>query len=237
MSASFMKVLVIEDERKLSCYLSAGLRQEGHAVDAVELGGDALSLLGNGAYDMVLLDLMLPDMSGYDVLRQIRARGGTPPVIIVSAKGSSEDRVVGLELGADDFMTKPISFVELCGRIRAIMRRLQPAERDGGQSATLSSGPLAFDRVRRHVSGPAGEADLTAREAVLLDFFFQNEGCLVNKRLIFEHVWSFEANPQTNVVDVLICRLREKLMAVLGCDVIRTSRGLGYVFGAAGASR
>lgn len=225
-----MKVLVIEDEQKISGYLSAGLHQEGHLVDSVGLGQDGLLLLTQNAYDMILLDLMLPDMSGYEVLRRIKEKAGSPPVIIVSAKGASDDRVAGLQLGADDFMTKPISFVELCGRMRAIMRRRQPEEGAFGQAAKLYIGDLTFDRLRRQVAGKAEAADLTARETMLLEFLIQNKGRLVNKRLIFEHVWNYESNPQTNVVDVLICRLREKLIRVLGRDVIRTARGLGYVF-------
>ena len=227
-----MKVLVIEDERKISSYLSMGLQQEGHVVDSVALGYDGLSLLGGNAYDIVLLDLMLPDVSGYEVLRKIKVRADAPPVIIVSAKGSIDDRVAGLLLGADDYMTKPISFVELCGRIRAIMRRRHPDATRYAQKAVVSIGQFTFDRVRRQIGSVAGTANLTAREARLLEFFIQNQGCLVNKRLIFEHVWNYEANPQTNVVDVLICRLREKIVRVCGADMISTSRGLGYVFDA-----
>ena len=225
-----MKVLVIEDEQKISSYLSTGLHQEGHVVDTVAQGQDGLMLAAQNTYDLILLDLMLPDMSGYEVLRRVKEKADSPPVIIVSAKGSSEDRVAGLRLGADDFMTKPISFVELCGRMRAIMRRRHPEDVSSCPSATLRVGGLAFDRVRRQIAGKVETADLTARETMLLEFLIQNKGCLVNKRLIFEHVWNYESNPQTNVVDVLICRLREKLIRVLGCDVIRTARGLGYVF-------
>lgn len=225
-----MKVLVIEDEQKISSYLGTGLHQEGYVVDAVALGLDGLSLFGQNEYDMVLLDLMLPDMSGYEVLRRIKERAGSPPVIILSAKGSVDDRVMGLRLGADDYMTKPVSFVELCGRIRAIMRRRHTDEKGYAQQQTINLGRLMFDRVRRQIASDSGTADLTARETLLLDFLIQNRACLVNKRLIFEHVWNYEANPQTNVVDVLICRLREKLGSVLGRDVIRTVRGLGYVF-------
>lgn len=225
-----MKILLIEDERKISCYLSAGLRQEGHAVDAVALGCDALSLCAHTRYDLVLLDLMLPDTSGYEVLRRLKERDGAPPVIIVSAKGSSDDRVRGLELGADDFMTKPVSFVELCGRMRAIMRRRSPEQNGPLAKAKVRVGDLTFERVRRQLVSGEAAVDLTARETLLMEFFLQNQNVLVNKRIIFEYVWNFEANPQTNVVDVLICRLREKLIALLGRDVIRTVRGLGYVF-------
>ncbi len=225
-----MKILVIEDENKILCYLSAGLRQEGYAVDAVSLGSDGLLLSAQHPYDLVLLDLMLPDASGYDVLKKLKALPAPPPVIIVSAKGSSDDRVKGLDWGADDFMTKPISFVELCGRIRAILRRRESGGARQRQELEIRVGEFTFDRITRQLKSATRVAELTARETLLLEYLVQNQGLLVNKRLILEHVWNFEASPQTNVVDVLICRLREKLFNVCCREMIRTVRGLGYIF-------
>lgn len=225
-----MKVLVIEDDSKISSYLCKGLRQEGHAVDAVSLGDDGVLMQETHRYDMVLLDLMLPDESGFEVLQQIKKRPDAPPVIIVSAKGSVDDRVRGLELGADDYMTKPVSFVELSGRMRAIMRRRHVGEACDPQAEVFRQGVLTFDRVRRQVMCGSCAAGLTERESLLLEFLMQNHERLVTKRLIFEHVWSYDSSPQTNVVDVLVCRLRAKLLTVLNCDAIQTVRGLGYMF-------
>jgi len=225
-----MKVLVIEDEPKISAFLCKGLRQEGCSVDAVTFGADGVSLLERCGYDIVLLDLMLPDASGFDLLRHIKKLADAPPVIIVSAKASVDDRVKGLEFGADDYMAKPVSFAELSGRINAIMRRRRA---DGGcdqQREVFRIGGLTFNRPCRQISGDSCAVDLTERESLLLEYLMLNHKDLVTKRLIFENVWSYDMDPQTNVVDVLVCRLRAKLTTVLKRDVIQAVRGLGYMF-------
>lgn len=224
-----MRILVIEDEVKISSYLNRGLQQDGHVVDTVALGGDGLLQLSRGCYDLVLLDLMLPDTSGFEVLRQIKMQTVSAPVIILSAKSSVADRVRGLEGGADDYMTKPFSFSELLIRIRVIMRRRQPAETDFSRQTTIEVGDLRLDRIARQATRGERVIDLTAREYTLLEYLIQNQGCPVTKRLIFEHVWNYSADPQTNVVDVLVCRLREKIDADAEIKLIRTVRGLGYV--------
>jgi len=225
-----MRILVIEDEVKISSHLKRGLQQDAHVVDAVTLGSDGLLLVSRGSYDLVLLDLMLPDASGFDVLRQLKLQADAPPVIILSAKASVADRVRGLEAGADDYMTKPFSFSELLVRIRAIMRRRMPAESDPEQTSTLHIGDLVFDRIARQFRREDRVIALTAREYTLLEYLIQNQGCPVTKRLIFEHVWNYSVDPQTNVVDVLVCRLREKIEAVSSAKLIHTLRGVGYVF-------
>lgn len=223
-----MRILIIEDEEKIGAYLSRGLEQDGHVVDVADCGGDGLALFGRGSYELVLLDLMLPDQSGFDVLQQISAKTPHPPVVILSAKASVKDRVRGLALGADDYMTKPFSFSELRVRIRAIMRRCGGGD-EAFQSTELRVGELMLDRIRRQAFRGARVLDLTAREYALLEYFIQNQGCPITKRLIFEHVWNYSADPQTNVVDVLVCRLRDKLNDGESVKLIRTLRGVGYV--------
>jgi DNA-binding response OmpR family regulator len=224
-----MKILIIEDESKISGFLCKGLRQEGHAVDTTPQGQEGLSMLQDSLYDLVLLDLMLPDMSGFDVLRKIKARENSPSVIILSAMGSVDNRVQGLDLGADDYMTKPISFAELCGRIAAVTRRKAPVAPHPTAPAEATACALDYDRALRQVRKGSATATLTAQEGLLLEFFLQNLSRPVPKRLIFEHVWNYDVDPQANVVDVLVCRLRAKLLAICGRDVIRTVRGLGYM--------
>ncbi len=223
-----MKILVFEDEPKIAGFLTKGLRQEGHVVDAVSQGLDGLSMIQTRTYDLVLLDLMLPDIHGFEILKRIKQRADAPPVIILSALGSVDSRVHGLELGADDYMTKPISFTELCGRIGAIMRRRQTAP-PFSPPCDPSSGNLNYDRPCREVQSGKTSIQLSEQEALLFEFLTQNPGVPVTKRLIFEHVWNYDVDPQTNVVDVLVCRLRAKLQKVSGRDVIQTVRGLGYM--------
>lgn len=184
-------------------------------------------MLQTRTYDLVLLDLMLPDVHGFEVLKRIKQRSDAPPVIILSALGSVDNRVQGLDLGADDFMTKPISFTELCGRIGAIMRRRQ-ASTPQTTPAEPASGGLHYNRPCREINNGDIAAQLSEQEALLFEFLTQNMGVPVTKRLIFEHVWNYDVDPQTNVVDVLVCRLRAKLQKVSGRDLIQTVRGLGY---------
>jgi DNA-binding response OmpR family regulator len=224
-----MRILVIDDEERIAAYLVRGLQQDGHVVDAVGLGVDGLRMAARGAYALVVLDLMLPDLPGFDVLKQLRALRSPPAVLILSAKASLENRVRGLDLGADDCMAKPFSFSELSTRIRAIMRRVCPSEASGPQASTVRVAGFEVDRLKRQVLRGSEVVDLTPREFALLDYFIQNRGCPVTKRLIFENVWNMSADPQTNVVDVLVCRLRDKLPAGDGSPLIRTVRGIGYI--------
>lgn len=223
-----MRILIIEDEEKIATYLSRGLEQDGHVVDAAANAGDGLSLFGRGGHELVLLDLMLPDESGFEVLRKIAEKETHPPVIILSAKASVDDRVKGLALGADDYMTKPFSFSELRLRIRAIMRRHDAAD-TAFQKVELRVDDVRIDRLMRQAFRGERTLDLTAREYTLLEYFLQNPGCPITKRLIFEHVWNYSADPQTNVVDVLVCRLRDKLNDGEPKKLVRTLRGVGYV--------
>jgi DNA-binding response OmpR family regulator len=224
-----MRILVIDDEERISSYLRRGLQQDGHVVDAVGLGRDGIVLVARGGYDLVILDLMLPDISGFEVLKKVKSETKAPPVIILSAKASVDNRVRGLDLGADDYMTKPFSFSELRVRIRAIMRRVSPEAIAPAQAATVQVACWVVDRIKRQVRRGAEVVELTPREFTLLEYFIQNRGFPITKRLIFEHVWNCSADPQTNVVDVLVCRLRDKLAAGAAQPLIRTVRGIGYV--------
>ena len=223
------RILIVEDEVKIARFVTLELEHEGYEVKAAHDGRTGLGLCESWQPDLMILDLMLPELSGIEVCRRLRQTSDVP-IIMLTAKDDVSDKVMGLDMGADDYMTKPVSFAELSGRMRAIMRRRHAGEACDPQAEVFRLGELTFDRVRRQVMRGSCAAGLTERESLLLEFLMQNHERLVTKRLIFEHVWSYDTNPQTNVVDVLVCRLRAKLLTVLNCDAIQTVRGLGYMF-------
>jgi heavy metal response regulator len=218
-----MRILVVEDEKRIADFLCRGLQGAGYAVDAAGNGSSALECIHSADYDLVVLDLMLPDMDGLQVLARIRNRQAGPPVLILSARGALEDRVKGLEQGADDYLVKPFAFVELLARVRALLRRGQPAP-EKFQVADLS-----LDCIRRKVTR-AGEAiDLAPKEFGILEYLMRNKGRPLSRTMIVEHVWDMDYDGLTNIVDVYIRHLRSKIDDRYQVKLIQTVRGIGYM--------
>lgn len=226
-----MRILVVEDDLKIQSLVSTGLRQEGHTVDTASTGSEGQKMWSGGRYDAVVLDLMLPEVSGLSLLKRARNDHDQTPVLILSAKGAVDDRVAGLELGADDYMCKPFSFSELSARLHAIVRRA--ASGSGAAAATTASITLSgvtLDLVRRAVMRGDKKIDLQSREFSLLELMMKNPDRPLSKSFILERIWDYDFDPQTNIVDVLVCRLRAKLDSGFDHKLIRTLRGVGYVF-------
>ncbi len=218
-----MRVLVIEDDRKVASFIQAGLTQEGHAVDVLNDGVDAGAQALSIDYDIVVLDLMLPGRSGFQVLRDIRSRKPTLPVIVLTAKSSLDERVAGLDAGADDYMTKPFALAELSARLRALLRRGAPRE------SVLRVGDLEVDTIGRKVRRAGTAIELKPKEYALLEFLMRNSDRPVTKALIIEHVWDIHFDSVSNVVEVHINSLRNKIDKGFGLPLIRTLRGVGYM--------
>ena len=225
-----MRVLVIEDDGKIQTFVSKGLSQDGHTVDTASTGSEGLSLWENSRYDAVVLDIMLPEKNGIALLKQMRNKGDPTPVLVLSAKSAVDDRITGLEAGADDYMTKPFSFSELTARLHAITRRMQPPAQKGKNSTVLSVSDVCIDLLRRSVIRDGKKIDLQPREFALLELLMRNPNRPLTKTLILERIWDYSFDPQTNIVDVLVCRLRNKLDAGFTKKLIQTMRGVGYVF-------
>lgn len=221
-----MRLLVVEDEKRIADFLSRGLQGGGYAVDVASTGSAALDLLHAADYDLVILDLMLPDMDGLQVLEKIRNRKTGPPVLILSARGGVDDRVKGLEQGADDYLTKPFAFVELLARVRALLRRGQPAPEK------LQAGDLTLDTVRRKVSRAGESIDLAPKEFGILEYLMRNKGRPLSRTMIVEHVWDMDYDGLTNIVDVYIRHLRSKIDDRYTRKLIQTVRGIGYMIDA-----
>jgi two-component system, OmpR family, response regulator len=218
-----MRVLVVEDEVKMAGLLKRGLEEEGYAVDVARNGSDAVWLGTENSYDAIILDVMLPDLDGFQVCRQLRAGGRWAPVLMLTARDAIPDRVAGLDAGADDYLTKPFSFTELVARIRALIRR-GAAERP----AVLRVGDLALDPASKKVTRAGTPVDLTAKELALLEYFMRHPGEVLGRSRIIEHVWDFAYEGDSNVVDVYVRYLREKIDRPFGRDSIETVRGTGY---------
>src|SRR5690349_13988970 len=200
-----MRVLVIEDDRKVASFIQTGLQQEGYAVDALHDGNNAGDQAGAVDYDAVVLDLMLPGRSGFQVLRDVRARKPALPVLILTAKDSLDDRVAGLDAGADDYMTKPFALAELSARLRALFRRGAPRE------SVLRVADLEMDTIRRKVRRAGTAIELTAKEYALLEFLMRHSDRPLTKTLIIEHVWDIHFDSVSNVVEVHVNSLRNKI--------------------------
>jgi DNA-binding response OmpR family regulator len=219
-----MRILVAEDERKVASFVQQGLEEEGHTVDVAGDGGRALELLdGDVAYDLVILDVMLPVRDGFAVLKTMRARGLGTPVLMLTARDAVADRVTGLDLGADDYLTKPFAFDELLARVRALLRR-GGAERQ----PLLRVADLTLDPATREVTRGGRRLVLTAREYALLEYFMRNAGRVLTRPMILEHVWGLGFDPESNLVDVYVGYLRRKIDADGDPPLIRTVRGAGY---------
>jgi DNA-binding response OmpR family regulator len=218
-----MRILVIEDDRKVANFVQSGLEQSGHAVDVLTEGGSAAEQARTVDYDAVVLDLMLPGRSGFDVLRDIKARKPSLPVLILTAKDSVEDRIAGLDSGADDYMVKPFALAELAARLRALLRRGSPREN------VLRLADLELDSVTRVVRRGGRRIDLKPKEYSLLEYLMRNSGRPITKSLIIEHVWDIHFDSVSNVVEVHINSLRNKVDREFGAPLIHTVRGVGYM--------
>ena len=218
-----MRLLVVEDESKMADLLRRGLQEDGFAVDLAANGEDGSWMGTENDYDVILLDVMLLDIDGFEVCRRLRAAGRWAPILMLTARDGVQDRVAGLDAGADDYLTKPFSFDELLARVRALLRR-GPSERP----PVLSVGDLVLDPATRRVSRGDNEIDLTPKEFALLDLFLRNAGEALSRARILEHVWDFAYDGDSNVVDVYIRYLREKIDRPFGRRSIETVRGVGY---------
>jgi len=218
-----MRVLVVEDDARTGEYLQKGLRESGFTVDLAHTGTDGLVLAAEGEYDIVVLDVMLPEIDGWTVLKKLRERKDVP-VIFLTARDDVEDRVKGLELGADDYLIKPFAFAELLARIRTLLRRGPAREPDSLQIADL-----AVDVIKRRVTRGNVRVDLTPKEFALLHVLARRQGEVLSRSFIASHVWGMNLDSDTNVVDVAIRRLRSKVDDSFEKKLIHTVRGMGYV--------
>lgn len=220
-----MRILVVEDDKKIASFISKGLKEAGFAVDVANDGVDGLHLGLTEPYDAAVVDIMLPGLDGISLIERLRTKRITTPVIILSAKRSVDDRVKGLQSGGDDYMTKPFSFSELLARIHALIRR---STRES-EPSTLRAGSLTIDLLARAVKRGDEDISLPSREFALLEYLIRNKGRIISKTSILEHVYDYSFDPQTNVVDVLVCRLRNKVDRDFDRKMIHTVRGMGYV--------
>ncbi len=219
-----MRVLIVEDNRDLGRNLQRGLREHGFAVDLATDGAAGLQIAVAGAYDIMVLDRMLPGRDGLELLKQLRREGVHAPVIFLTARGAVDERIAGLEAGADDYLVKPFSFAELLARMRVVLRRGQEA-----RPAVLQVADLSLDPVTQIVERGGVRVDLTAKQFVLLHYLMRHAGQVVSRGMLLEHVWNFEFDGLSNVVDVHINRLRNKLDRGFDHPLIHTLRGVGYV--------
>ncbi|TDX52392.1 response regulator transcription factor [Orenia marismortui] len=218
-----MRILIVEDEYHLAEVLQKGLKEDGYAVDAVNNGQEAIDLAVVIQYDLIILDLMLPIKSGIEVLRELREEGNKVPVLILTAKDSVEDKVAGLDLGADDYLTKPFAFDELRARIRALFRR-----KLGESNNVLKVDDLVLDTITHKVSRGGTDIDLTVKEYSVLEYLIRNRGQVLSRTQIEEHVWDYRYGSNSNIVDVYIRYLRKKIDKGFDKKLIETVRGRGY---------
>lgn len=220
-----MRILLVEDDRKIASFIVKGLKQAGYAVDHAADGREGLHLALTEPYDAAIIDLMLPKLDGLSLIEEVRRNKINVPMIILSAKRAVDDRVKGLQTGSDDYLVKPFSFSELLARIQALFRRAS-----GPAPATrLEAGDLSLDLLTRKVMRGGVEINLQPREFALLEYLLRQAGRVISKTMILEHVWDLDFDPQTNVVDVLVCRLRHKVDRDFEEKLIHTIRGVGYV--------
>ena len=220
-----MRILIIEDDAQTAMFISKGLVQEGFAVDCASNGEDGLHLALTESYDAAVIDIMLPKMDGLSVIDAIRLEGSRLPVIVLSAKTSVDDRIRGLQAGGDDYLVKPFAFSELTARIQALIRRASRTEEPG----SISVGDLKMDIIRHKVFRDDIEIELQPKEFALLEYLMRNTGRVVSKTMIMEHVWDYNFDPRTTVVESRVCRLREKIDRPFEKNLIHTIRGAGYV--------
>jgi len=222
-----MRILVVEDERKVASFVRQGLQEEGHAVEIAADGAAALELLEEApAYDLVILDLMLPKRDGFEVLKTLRQQRSQTPVLVLTARDSVSDKVRGLDLGADDYLTKPFAFDEFLARVRALLRR------GAGQRAPVFKlDDLSLDPATRQVTRASRRITLTAREYALLEYFLRNVGRVLTRPMIAQHVWGLDFDTESNIIDVYVGYLRRKIDGDGERRLLHTVRGAGYMLG------
>jgi two-component system OmpR family response regulator len=218
-----MRLLVVEDDKKIASFVVNGLKQNGFAVDHCPDGEDGLMMARSVPYDAAVVDVMLPKLDGLSLVQMLRRDKIRTPVLILSAKATVDDRVKGLQAGGDDYLVKPFAFSELLARVQALIRRSTNAS----EPTRLQVGELTLDLLTREVKRAETRIELQAREFSLLEFLMRHAGRVVTKTMILEHVWDYSFDPQTNVVDVLVCRLRNKIDK--DKTMLQTLRGVGYV--------
>lgn len=220
-----VRILVVEDDAKIASFVANGLRQSGFAVDVCRDGAAALDHALATTYDAAVVDVMLPQMDGLGLVQRVRASGSRVPVLFLSAKATVDDRVRGLQAGGDDYLTKPFAFTELLARVQALIRR--STQTNPSEPTRLTVGDLSMDLLTREVRRAGELVELQPREFSLLEYLMRNAGRTVTKTMILEHVWDYSFDPQTNVVDVLVHRLRSKVDP--DKSRLQTQRGVGYV--------
>jgi two-component system OmpR family response regulator len=221
-----MHILVIEDDKDVSAHLTKGLKEAGHVVDTVGDGRDGLYQAAAESYDLLIVDRMLPHVDGLTIVRTLRASDNTTPVLFLSALGEVDDRVKGLRAGGDDYLVKPFAFAELLARIDALTRR---TGLDGGEQTKLRCADVEMDLLSRKVTRAGQTIDLQPREFRLLEYLLRHAGQVVTRTMLLENVWDYHFDPQTNVVDVHISRLRRKMDEGFDTSFLETVRGAGYV--------
>jgi DNA-binding response OmpR family regulator len=219
-----MRILVVEDEKKAASFIRRAMQAEGFAVDAVHNGEDALAVLQTTPYDSVVLDIMLPGRDGLSVLRELRSKQNKVPVILLTARGQVEERIDGLNAGADDYLPKPYALGELVARVRALVRRGSETK-----AVVLRLADLSVDTVAREVKRGERAIDLSAREYRLLEYLLRSQGRVCGRMQILEKVWDYDFDPGTNLVDVYVRRVRDKVDAGFPNPLLHTVRGVGYV--------
>lgn len=220
-----MRLLVVEDDATIGLFLEKGLRQAGYAVDRARDGEDGLALALSEPYDAAVIDLMLPRRDGLSLIEELRRQGRKTPVLILSARRSVDDRVKGLQTGGDDYLTKPFAFAELLARLQALLRRSSGT----AEPTRLVFADMSLDLVSRRVERAGRRLELRPRELALLEYLMRNASRVVSKTMILSHVWNYSFDPRTNVVDVLVHRLRERVDKGFDRKLIHTLRGMGYV--------
>lgn len=222
-----MRLLIIEDEPEVLSYIAKGMKEAGHTADTAGNGKDGLFLATTEQYDVLIVDRMLPQLDGLTVIKTLRGAGNTTPVLILSALGEVDDRVKGLRSGGDDYLVKPFAFAELLARVEILGRRAG----NGAQSAetTLSASDLTLNLLSRRVVRGGHEIELQTREFKLLEYLLRHKGQIVTRTMLLEHVWDYHFDPQTNVIDVHISRLRRKIDERSQSPLIQTVRGAGYI--------
>jgi len=219
-----MRILLVEDDRKVASFIRRGLTEEGYAVDVIHDGENGLAMGLDRLHDIIVLDVMLPQKPGFQVLRELRQAKVTTPVLLLTARDAVEDKVQGLDAGADDYLTKPFAFAELLARVRALLRRAKTAE-----TPVLRVADLTLDPATRTVKRGQEAIPLTNREFALLEYFLRNPGRVLTRTMIAEHIWDYSFDAGTNVIDVYVNYLRKKIDAGRESKLIHTVRGVGYV--------
>ena len=218
-----MRILVVEDEKKVASFIKKGLEEELYSVDAVYDGKEGIKMALSNEYDLIILDIMLPYKDGVTILKEIREQKNVAPVLLLTAKDNIESKVSGLDSGADDYLTKPFAFEELLARVRALLRRQSSVK-----SIQLKTGDLILDTQTHKVNRAGNEIDLTAKEYSILEYLLRNKGRVISRTLLSEHVYDYHFDSNTNVIDVYINKLRNKIDRGYDLQLLQTVRGVGY---------